>query len=242
MRFLRWGSSHPQRHDNGKLPSDSEDRGYHTAPRVWGFYAFSRGFASLWLLGWGDDKDRKKNNRFHWIRDEHGKKVRYVINDEIQLGYNYEYRHVKRYSKRERRLRRINRIRCNHVLVRSSYEEGEPSWYYYEKPNYFNFSGEIWHHLEFFEYSQGSGIDTKDERWEDKRIRLVPEAEVLDRCGSWIKTNMRTYRRALHKYSNHLKYYCRNYWSSPKTLERNSRYYIAHDWEEVLEVYIEKLE
>ena len=235
-----FSSGSPQRHDNGRLPSESEDRDYHTAPRVWGIYAFSRGFANRWRLGWGDYDNHKKNGRFRWMRDENGGKVVDTGEDEIQF-YGYEYRDVKKYSKREQLLRRINKIKSNYVSVRSTYKEGEPSYYYYEKPTYFSYSGEIWHHLEFFEYSKCIDMNHFGERWIDGQVRLVKEAEVIDRCGSWIKTSMRTYRYALQRYSNLCKFYCKKYWCSPKALERYERYNIALDAEEALEVYIEKL-
>lgn len=246
MRFLRWGSSRPQKHDNGRLPSDSEDRNFHTPPTVWGFYAFPRGFVCYWLLG-ADAEQCRKTNRFHWIRDEHGKKVE---NDEKQIeetfmdNPQFSYRREKKYSKREKLLRRINKIRTQHGYFwkNTASHNGKDYLYTYGNPNYFDFSGDIWHHLEYFEYAfiVYNGYDT--EKWEQRKIRLVPEEEVLDRCGSWVKTNMRTYRRVLRKYHNMIRFYGKNYWCSPKILERQKNFAIGSDWDDgVFEVYIEKI-
>ena len=38
MDFIRWGALSPQKHEEAKLPYNSEKRGYHTAPTVWGIY------------------------------------------------------------------------------------------------------------------------------------------------------------------------------------------------------------
>ena len=239
MHFLRWGTLGPQRHEEAKLPSDSKDRRFHTAPRVWGFYAFSRGFTRLWLLTGGNPSIHKKNGRFHWLKDEHGKKVCAAGQDENLFFDDRLYKHeVRKYSKREKMLKRINKINCNYVLIETTYEEGGPKCYYYERPKHFCYAGDLWHHLEFFKYEQ---CNTDDENWVYKKIRLVPEDEVMDRCGDWVKTSMRTYRRALYKYNNFLRYYTQNYWCSPKNLERNKKYWINHDDEEFLEVFIEKL-
>ena len=245
MRFLRWGSSRPQRHDNGRLPSDSEDRMFHTAPRVWGFYAFPRGFVSYWLLNSNTEQCRL-TNRFHWIRDGQGEKVEYDDNlPEMFTTYNFRNRKKKKYSKEEKLLRRVNKIRSNNdiFLLGTKSLHGKRYLCSYGSPHFFNFSGEIWHHLEFFEFWFEINCDMEDERNGMRKIRLIPDEEVLERNGSWVKTSMRAYRCALYKYVNHIRYYLKDYWCSPKILERYEKYWVGYDWEDmgVLEVYIEKL-
>lgn len=243
MRFERWGSFRPQRHDNGNLPTNSEERRYHTPPQVWGFYAFPRGHVCFWLLGCGDVERLKRNGRLHWVRDENGEKVE-VTKDLECFDQCFDYRFGKDYSQREKRLRRINRIRGSHCLIRRTYYEGRKNYFYYEKPSFFNYAGDIWHHLELFEYKFIKDIDTKDETCSVRRIRLVPEEEILDRRGSWIKTSMRTYKKAFDKYRNFEKYYLSGYWSSPKIQERNEKNDIDDGFIEenqVMEVFIEKL-
>ena len=44
MDFIRWGVMGSQKHKEAKQPYDSENRGFHTAPTVWGIYAFPKDF------------------------------------------------------------------------------------------------------------------------------------------------------------------------------------------------------
>lgn len=126
MDFLRWGSSRPQRHDSAKLPNDSEEREFFTPPVVWGFYAFPRGFVCQSLLAVRDPRRLTKSNRFHWIKDAEGKKVKY---DFDYMHYFYGKFREKREAE-DLRLRKFNGLRTNLTFMMEWQVDGEELAYF----------------------------------------------------------------------------------------------------------------
>lgn len=247
MDFVRWGSSRPQRHDSAKLPQDSEERWFHTPPTVWGFYAFPRGFVCYDLLYTSNPSRLYKSNRLHWIKDTEGKRVKY---DRSDMGAFWGKENQKR-----KRLRKINGLKSNNAIMTAWNDDGKNYGYVYTygNPNKFKYSGNIWHHLEMFTYTVVK-YDTdncihNDEKQtrRTKSIRLVDESEIIDRNGTWVKTSMRSYRNALKKYNNYLKYFgWMNVTVSNAIVNRRQKYSclveeINGEEYAYFEVYIEKL-
>lgn len=250
MDFLRWGSSRPQRHDSAKLPEDSEERWFHTPPVVWGFYAFPRGFLCRRLLAVQDPRRLAKSSRFHWIKDAEGKKVRFDY-DYMQFFHGKE---DKRRKAGDLRLRKLNGLRTNltYMMEWEVEDKNQGYAYTYGNPNKFRYSGDIWHHLETYsyvvsQYESECGWSLKEGTDKEKTIRIVDESDIIDRSGTWVKTSMRTYRKALKKYNDYLRHYTwLNRRASDKVLKRRRMYECFAnqvDGEEraYFEVYIEKL-
>ena len=207
MDFIRWGAMSPQKHEEAKLPENSEKRCFHTAPAVWGIYAFPRGFVYGWLLGMSGPHLRE-TNRVRWVKDEKGHKVR----EKDIYGIENE-------DKRKQKIIQLSHL--NHmgrnggwsVARNESFKAKDYSCYYWDGPaNKFKYGGDIWHHLEFFHYQYN---DAKYGYWPDpdecpvvyKKIRIVPRQDIIERSGSWIKTSIRDYRKALKKFNDCKRYY-----------------------------------
>ena len=250
MDFLRWGSSRPQRHDSAKLSENSEKRWFHTPPTVWGFYAFPRGFVCWDLLETGNPYRLYKSNRLHWIKDADGKRIKY---DYDVMGSFYDNHHHKR-GALDIRLRKINGLKSNYAYIREwdSDDKNHGFAYTYGNPNKFKFSGDIWHHLETFTYTvmereSEDGWRLIDGSEVTKKIRIVGESDIIDRSGTWVKTSMRTYRKALKKYNDYLRHYAFiNVGASHSVLQRRRKYkciagMIGGEEYAYFEVYIEKL-
>lgn len=250
MDFLRWGSSRPQRHDSAKLPEDSKERWFHTPPTVWGFYAFPRGFVCYDLLYVNAPTILYKSNRIHWIKDAEGKKMKY---DDDVMYSSYCKNGTKR-NAIEMRLRKINGLRTNYTFMLKWGSDGKNSGYAYTygNPNKFKYSGNIWHHLETFTYTimeieSENSLRCIDGSQITKTIRIVDETDIIDRSGTWVKTSMRTYRKALKKYNDYLRHYSwRNNRAGYSVLHRRRKYecFAAQSCGEeyaYYEVYIEKV-
>lgn len=145
MDFIRWGAMSPLKHKEAKLPYNSKEGG-HTAPIVWGIYAFPKGFVYRWL--WGMlESDLHQNSGFRWVRDANGNKVR--INE---IG---DEKNESVINKKLLLLRRLNKIPKNGVLNAVSGDDGNINngfLYGDGLANIFKYGGEIWHHLEFSYY------------------------------------------------------------------------------------------
>lgn len=203
MDFIRWGALSPQKHEEAKLPYNSEKRGYHTAPTVWGIYAFPKGFVYRWLLGMSESNLRQ-NNRFRWVRDADGNKV--------QINVLADEKTVSALRQKQLLLRRLNKIPKNGNLrsVQRDDDHNNGFLYWDGQARNFKYGGEIWHHLEFFYYDYWDikygywGVDSPSN---EKKIRIVPLPEIIERNGSWIKTSMRDYRKALKKFNDCLQHF-----------------------------------
>lgn len=208
MDFIRWGAMSPQKHEEAKLPYDSKKRDFYTAPTVWGIYAFPKGFVYGWLLGM-PESDLRKNNRFRWFKDAAGNIVRenditeHIYDDNNRLYSENKFKMIKRLNK-------VPKI-SNWDLERddNGYAKDNARLYWDGQTNRFKYGGEIWHHLELFQYEY---CDIKyhfpDKIYPiySKKNRIVPLPNIIARSGSWVKTSIRDYRKALKKFDEYLRY------------------------------------
>lgn len=114
-----------------------------------------------------------------------------------------------------------------------------------DSANRFKYGGEIWHHLELFQYEY---CDPKyhfpDKIYPiySKKNRIVPLPNIIARSGSWVKTSIRDYRKALKKFDDYLRYF-RN--SGHDTGKKNVCWPVdesgCSDLDEYFELFIEKV-
>ena len=235
--FMRWGALRPQYHEID--PEDCEDRWFHEAPTHWGFYAFPRLHVSFDLLAVSNQSRLYETNRIRWLRDERGQRIPF----EDWLGPYFGAMTTKRFH----RICRINGIRYKQPCIMRWREFGGKNSglaYYWGEPRCFSYSGLVWHHLENFYYTL---IDPQDGSNGDIRsIRLVRQADVLDRSGSWVKTTMRVYREALRRHEACVRHYHKAQpTASPAVHERRQRTEcsanIEVEAEHYYEVFIERV-
>ena len=139
----------------------------------------------------------------------------------------------------------------------------DDSCYYWDGPaNKFKYGGDIWHHLEFFHYKYNDAkygyypdvnhvyypdfkhgyFLEEDEHLVSKKVRIVPMQAIKERSGSWVKTGIRDYRKALRKFND-----CRKRFEAMgKDTQRKNICYIAapegcRDIRAQMEVFIEKV-
>lgn len=242
MDFIRWGAMSPQKHEEAKLPENSEDRWFHTAPTVWGIYAFPRGFVYSFLLGMSAPHLRK-TNRVRWVKDAKGQRVR-----EKDISGIEDERRQDQIIKRLSRLNHMERNGGWKVALNEDFKAKDYSCFYWDGPaNKFKYGGDIWHHLEFFHYEYN---DAKYGRWPDprechvvmKKIRIIPVQDIIERSGSWVKTSIRDYRKALKKFND-----CKWHYDTLEiNAKRKNHCYTTtpegvYDIESMMEVFIEKV-
>ena len=80
-----------------------------------------------------------------------------------------------------------------------------------KKPTKFEYKGDIWHHLEwtdprYYYQSHYPGRNEYDPDLNNKYKHLVRPEDVIRRSGSWIFTDMKTYKKALTQALNIFKY------------------------------------
>lgn len=177
--FFRWGTLSPQDHKEGSLPGDSPFRGFHTAPVRKGFYAFPKGYIETFLLG-KSPKDmipgKEGNGRFFYLRDLTGKKI---IRDEY---YNL------RPDEKTAILRRvgIKEIQVDFCYTGDDDYSDDQKFIavYSPRPKRFVYTGPyIWHHLRDY----------------DNNKPLVNPSDIIAEKGSWIKTTLDVWWKALKK-------------------------------------------
>ena len=248
MDFVRWGAMSPQKHKEARRPETSTTSKFHVAPTVWGIYAFPRGFVFDWLLGMSES-DLRQTNRFRWVKDEKGRRVK----DEDFHDDNYE-----KMKQNEKRLSRLN-----HMTGNCSWRcEGNEGYTWNGPANKFKYGGDIWHHLEFFHYKYNDAkygyypdvqnvyypdfkhgyFQEEDEHLVSKKVRIVPLQAIKERSGSWVKTSIRDYRKALRKFNDCKK----RFEAMGKDTQRKNICYIAapegcRDIRAQMEVFIERV-
>ena len=191
--FIRWGNLGTQKHKESRLSEDK--RGYHTAPVLKGIYAFPRGYIEPFLLGISDQyKSPKfyKNGRVRWLKDSSGNII--TRSDLFINPFDYYNKGIKKCYKGLIKRLKINPNKDLDYVFIGNYKDDndvlDGSKYlmiYYPKPIKFKYSGKyIWHHLD--NYYSG-----------DKIRLLVPDSEIIDRKGSWIKTSLKSWDSAIKK-------------------------------------------
>ena len=251
MDFVRWGAMSPQKHKEARQPEKCTTSMFHVAPTVWGIYAFPRGFVFDWLLGMSES-DMRQTNRFRWVKDAKGHRV--TLHDVADPDYH-------KYEQNINRLSRLNHMDRNGGWTLGGRELN--SCYYWDGPaNKFKYGGDIWHHLEFFHYKYNDAkygyypdaknvyyrdfkhgyFQEEDEHLVSKKVRIVPMQAIKERSGSWVKTSIRDYRKALRKFND-----CRKRFEAMgKDTQRKNICYIAapegcRDIRAQMEVFIERV-
>ena len=183
--FYRWGVLSPQDHPEASLPD--EEKSFHTAPKRKGIYAFPRGYIETFLLGMSDIRrkpDSNNNGRSFWLKDDNGRILCvsdvYLNPDNLREGIKDEIKQLLK--RRGLRGKDIDTVFTGNIGDWDNYENHKVV--YYTRAHKFKYSGPyIWHHLK--EY----GTDKP----------LVEKKDILDESGSWIKTTMKVWARALEK-------------------------------------------
>lgn len=173
--FFRWGTLSPQDHKECNSP----DRGFHTAPVRKGFYAFPKGYIEDFLLGKnpkGMIPRKRDNGRFFYLRDLNGKKIT-----------RPEYYNLRP----DEKTAILRKVGIKESQVDFCYTGNDSDYLsdqefiavYSPRPKRFTYSGPyIWHHLKDY--------DNKP---------LTDPTDILLESGSWIKTTIDVWWKALKK-------------------------------------------
>lgn len=144
---------------------------FHSPPARKGIYAFVDGYIEPFLLGgsYGDPFNKNSSNRFVYVRDKTGNKITSEHPDFITTLERGESMWERRWKLKP---------------GATPDEDGEYSYDDYihvllkkVHPKKFKYDGEIWHHLKKF----------------------VPVEKIIRERGSWIKTDMETFKDAFAK-------------------------------------------
>lgn len=191
--FFRWGILTARNHPEAALPENCEERSYHTAPVKKGIYAFPKGYIETFLLGLSDSRknpDGNNNGRRYWIRNENREIL--TLKDVYINPYN-KIEGIKPEIKGFLKKKGIKSKDLDYIFTGDI--ENDEDWEnpknfkmtYNTKVHRFKYSGPyIWHHL-----------DSYNDKGTDKNI-IKPE-DIIDRKGSWVKTTMKVWIKALNK-------------------------------------------
>jgi hypothetical protein len=239
MKFVRRGNLVPQQHDQ-----DDEERTYHTAPVEYGIYAFPIGYVEYFLLG-GIGAGNVRNGRYSFLKDKNKKKLMVRLDefygtsideyskkpemdrsiilppyDALVRSYGLTWKDVYPYVEDEDGI-------IDKYIDNECYSDGKLYPIAFKnKPKYFEYNGNIWHHL-------------TDEGGSRGNLKYVKTEEILKRSGCWVLTDMKTYERALKKKVKVIK---RTAFAESHMSGCSSGYplhYFDKDW---AEVFIEKVE
>lgn len=165
--FYRWGDLNSVKHKESRL-KDCE-KSMHTAPRVYGIYAFLRGFVERFLIG-----GSYTHHSVKYLLDEDGNKI--PSNDFWDLCGDK----IKPFPKYQKLLKK------RHIKIRDVhdgfFDEETETWYmtYFVKPHKFYYSGLLWHHLGH--YCDSSEIIDKTEYWTKTTFKAYCKA--LHKCDT----------------------------------------------------------
>lgn len=216
MKFIRYGSLKPQYHD-------TSDDWVHTPPVAWGFYAFPKGYVEKFLIG-GLGEGSVYNGRLRFIRDENGNKI--VDKEDNIYQWNsekcdYDYKEpYKTYLFDKLKLNK-DRIRVE-MLEKDRYDDNVPAddcrycILYENDPTFFDYDGDIWHHLG----------------------KCVNPGDIIQQTKYWVKTSIRDYKKALDAYVRIDKY---NYMRG-ETTQNPGGCPINRIEKDMYEVYIESIQ
>ena len=212
MKFIRWGSLVPQYHE---IDVDDDRRWFHTAPVEYGFYAFPKGYVEPFLLG-GVGCGSLQNGRRSKIRDESGKPITGIVTDfkwkdESDYGIWKWKSEWKTFFKRRKLKERDVSLYAfkSQDQEQSDMIEGdmpEEIEYYLvveNPPNMFEYTGNVWSHIDTY-YVRCGEYGSSDSSSKEKVI--IKPADILRREGSWVLTDIKTYQRALKTYVSWMRY------------------------------------
>lgn len=247
-QFIRWGTLSPQKHKEASLPD--EERTFHTAPVKYGIYAFPKGYIEPFLLGDSHNPDRCKNGRYLWLRDNDGNKITRAQWYESREGKTFMDDWIIKPEWIE--LLKIRGIKKKDIDFCFPFDEfDDEKWendnlhyvIYSPPPKKFIYSGMIWHHLDGYYKTEHPwdiekgyfARDTNDFK------KIIPDKDILDRKGSWIKTTMSVYLRALKKMTTLYRWYSYFKGSSKENRHGNPHTHPFQISKDDFEVFIEKV-
>ena len=181
VKFSRVGGLSPVI-QKGYTTNDSE-RGYHTPPARKGFYAFIHPYFEPFLLGGGWAKVGQKHQKFEYLKDGNGNRVKLFIADNNLKDINPELKKyfIKgKHGKFDRSLDGTD-ISSKFWTEDIRDENGDYINCYLIKRKtlrVFSHTGELWHHL---------------------KNSTVKPFEIIKEVGDWIKTDYDTFVRALER-------------------------------------------
>lgn len=174
ITFIRWGELNPIKHkETRKLIQGKE---YDMETGYSGFHV-APAFKGIYAFPEGYVEEflicsPRVDDEYHFLKDENGNRIK----DEDFWDYVPEKGMVIRHEYKGL----VSRMGLKTKDFRSSYVEEEDECYIKYtrmKAKKFKYDGEIWHHLSEF----------------------VDHYEILDSKGGWIKTDMKTYAKALER-------------------------------------------
>lgn len=185
MKFSRFGglSAVKQTHyDVGEYKS------FHNPPKRKGIYAFVYGYEESFLLG-GSNRNVKGYSEH--LKNKKGE-ILYSISDDkeiIETNFDHSILESNSFYKlwvvkdegseplEDRKWRNFYKYYGSLTIDN---DDGTTTTHYFKPPKrkVFDYDGEIWHHIDY----------------------KINKNEILDRNGSWVKTTMKTYEKALKRY------------------------------------------
>lgn len=213
MKFIRFGGLSPVKQDHYDT---SRDKTFHNPPRRKGNFAFPHPYIEYFLLG-SSSEPSHVSNKSMWLKDENGDLIK---SDDF---YNYDKYDEKtfEFDINKKYLKLLKRLKIKKKDLRTSTKDDVHYMVVLKKPKYFEYSGELWHHL---------------------GKHLKPE-QILDTSGSWVKTDMDNYLIALKLETKEAKKdmlkFARQYDNVKNYLGKNP--FKNHYTRDHLEVFIEKI-
>lgn len=240
MNFIRYGNLVPQDHD-------ISDRTFHTAPVERGIYAFPEGFVEPFLLG-GIGSGSLQNGRYRYLKDDNGERFVGTYSDfygtdnktDTTGGLKWKYdgwlakweEYFRRHKIKEKDVR-LWVLHSNDAEESATAKDAEilkdtQSYTIVQvnKPSRFTHSGNIWHHF----------TDEPDS------VQFVKPSDVIRHSGSWVETDIKTYKKALEKFTRYSRYNAHVNRETHKTYDGPSTGVpLSHFSKDEFEVFIEKV-
>jgi len=241
VKFLRVGGLSSVNQKGYK--SDPET--YHAPPAKKGIYCFVEGFYESFLLSGSMSKIGKRHSKFEYVKDRKGEKVR--------LPESPVEKHFKKYPEDKKKVDElcspITMINEDNYISRSEAEdrllpkevmEQERKFYDQWDDKLFNSwsfrddSGATW----FIKPKQLKKFYHYGELWHHLGDNLKPH-EIIERKGSWVKTDFENYKKALKKEYAKIK----QPWVQHSFQKFQDKEFWVGNWgKDHMEVFIEKVQ
>lgn len=184
---------------------------FHAPPCKKGFYAFPYKYVEFFLLG-ATSEPSNSSGKSQWLKDENGNLIK---DDDLWDLDSYDTK-TGRFDINKKYKNLLKKKNIKSSRLRSTEKDGVNYVTILKQPKEFQYDGNIWHHLE-------EGLKGKQEL-------------VLDRNGSWIKTDIKTYEMCLKRVA-HIQYgESYKIWGLIRNKDGLKSYSKDH-----LEVFIEKI-
>jgi hypothetical protein len=189
IKFCRYGTLSPVKHEKSwqNHHSLTSDLGFHSPPCKQGIYAFVYPFIEKFLLSASTYSGLESTHpKVTYLRDQQGNKFTFntqTLWDKSEtvllpgtLSINLDSLLIP--SQKHELSKFLNKqgtwLKDIQIMTK-----GERAYLVKQiKPKIFTHEGEIWHHLELF---------------------LESRAEIIEKRGSWVKTDFYSYKKALQK-------------------------------------------